>query len=1214
MLYVIGVIKDNNSIYGYRILDTNTQTTKDIELSALIKKMRLIKVENFSIKDGKLHENYAEESKYPVYDKQLSKLTANKIVILCKSGQDYTVTDYTGKIRNVSFDQINACDREVIANIKSFPEFKPNEAYKNIDKSVGENVDKQSNVGIGVKNNLDFKEYCASIIADISQRSLVEVLDEIDFKQLSEVSSKLKNSEITVEIPDKHDEKSDDTVGNSEQSDSGIQDKNGVIGEQSNTTKTTDDLKEVQGDNSEYSLKIEEKDDRRVILCSIDPYDYRGDVVIPDGVTHINDRAFTGSKIKSCIIPDTVIYIGEYAFKGTEVQTINLPLNVKAIPHYCFKDAYKLKSINLEHITSIGNYAFMNTALEEVHLKSDVLQVGIASFCDCRSLTTFEHLPTLRKIRESAFKSCYSLENFDFSGICEIEEKAFDNTGLHTVVINGEVTYVKPFTFTSPNLTEVIINEGCYKLADNAFINKGDPKAITYTIPKSVSNIGVNLLKEEDTVRCYHNSIAESTAKLSGSTIEYIDDTSLKSKVVAKANMLGLDIPKLISDMITTIYSSEDVDYTYELDENGLLNVELTEGQLDYLGLSSCSTPVGYEEKPKFKVLLDHYHKACQINGFGLSSRMISLKNTFSIENKIIYNDGISRIIEFEFLDHKFESKKAKYIVALTGNNVRYCCLNNRFTDLYCRTTESKDLKKLLDVLVPGDTIGYSCTIGGRKYEDIAGKGNQKNKNGELLSVNIYQAIFNCSIAVKLDRNHLALILPANNKIIKCASLGKSVWANENEESYSNRYCVVEDIQDLPDNTILDYGVNSPSRDDRLFNELSKLSDSEVAKRMAEYATIGKSKLSQYYEFRNYCIKNRMDRVEELDLYGLGILMNFPLVEERTADWLDRAVDKTVVPASKHEIYLSDESSILQYKTVKRVAMRNKLLTGGDRTIYVYEIFNSMNDRLKIFASSYDIDDLFNLAMDIKVVSDKPSKIYKDPSHFDIVPLNDMLLVAAAFVNTHERGEANSKSKQSSIWLSVYKPNGLYYLSYIGNFNYVGKVAVPLIQIGDFDIVLDYIDCANTSSARGYTLLTSAGYEEVRRAIERKRYGSVSGHGSGLDKPYNKLLMTRELAINGNLSTDDYLDTGVSPVLCHMFGINSYGDEIYDAPKEDPANEPDNYEIDFGDGSDEHTENVEDEEFELDIDSEEPDEDSSDLDEQDAASEAFRISQMLKDN
>ena len=85
------------------------------------------------------------------------------------------------------------------------------------------------------------------------------------------------------------------------------------------------------------------------------------------------------------------------------------------------------------------------------------------------------------------------------------------------------------------------------------------------------------------------------------------------------------------------------------------------------------------------------------------------------------------------------------------------------------------------------------------------------------------------------------------------------------------------------------------------------------------------------------------------------------------------------------------------------------------------------------------------------------------------------------------------------------------------------------------------------------------------------------------------------------MDIENYLDTGVNPVLCHMFGINTYGDEIYEVPKENPADEPDNFEIDFGDESEGIDDN---EEFELDI----------NPDEQDTDSEAFRISQMLKDN
>ena len=774
---------------------------------------------------------------------------------------------------------------------------------------------------------------------------------------------------------------------------------------------------------------------------------------------------------------------------------------------------------------------------------------------------------------------------------------AFYNTKLKTVTINGEVTYVKSSTFSSKNLTEVIILEGCYKIADYAFRNdNGDP--IIYTVPRSVSNFGINVFRDVDTVRCYHNSIAEAAAKTAECNIEYIDDDKLKgSKTIAKATMMGLDIPKLIGDTITKIYSAEDVPYEYELDETGLFNIELTQPVLDFLGIESRATTS--DESPKFKVLLDHYRKSSPAYGFGLSSKILKLKDTISITNTKIFDDGVSRVLELTYNDHKYESKKAKLIILMTGNRVRYCCLNNRNTNVYCKMTYSKDLSKLLDALIPGDTIGYSCVIAGKKYDNIAGKGDVK-KDGQTLAVNIYQALFNCSISVKLDRNHLALILPANGKVLKCASLGKAVWANENEESYKNRYCVVEEIQDLENNTIFEYGVNSPARDDALFTEPIKLTDAQVEARIEDYSKIGEAKLSPYVQFRNYCIVERINRLEDLDLRGFGILLNLPIIEQRTTDWFDKSVSKTIVPDVRHEIELSDGSTIYQYKTAKRVAMRNKLITGGDRTIFIYEVYDKFNNRRGIFASMYDAESLFALAMSMNKMSRNKEKIFLDQDKLDVVNDTDFILIAQAFVNAQDAD--NGFAKNSSIWLSVYKPNGLYYLTYVGRNRSGVKKAVPLVQVGEFDVVLDYIDCAITTSASGYDLLHSAGY----RAIYSNSYVNMGFSYRGKSKTeeeFEKFLEVRKLAMSGEKDIQPYLDTGAPPVICHMFGVHSFDDSIYDIPE--PKEDPEDFEVDFGDkdtNNDEPEIDISDEDFELDL--EEDDEDKSIM-------EALRIQQLL---
>lgn len=974
---------------------------------------------------------------------------------------------------------------------------------------------------LDVYPNTSVKNKVAGILSKISLKSKESILNQVDFDTKTSLVNNASNKNIDICTT-----KQQVKTVSAEVVKEVIPEQKKV--EQVTPVDTVEDSETIEVVYGNYKL-VMVNDEDRVIVQKIEPYTYNGVVTVPEGVTHIDNNAFDSCKAIAIILPESLVYIGESAFSQTNFLEMHLPSKITAIPHNCFYKA-NLRVINLENITSIGNYSFTETNIVEVHLKSEVIQIGLSAFQDCKSLNIFTHMNTLKKIRERAFDGCILLEEFDLNGVSEIESMAFCSTALKSVKLGGDVTYTKTHTFTSDYLETVEIEDGCYKLADGCFVNRqGNP--IKYTIPKSVNNIGVHLFTENDTVRCYHTSIAESTAKMSGSRIEYLDDiTRNVSKTIAKANMLNMDIQTLIGDMITDIYSKSDMVYEYTIDQSKLFKIDLNNEMLSYVGLPSIATPNGYTENPKFRALLEHYNKACPADGFGLSGRMLALKNTFSIENKVIYDDGVSRIVELKYSDHKFESKKAKYILAMTGNTVRYCCFNNRFTDVYCATTTSKDMSKLLGVLVPGDTIGYNCTIAGVKYESIAGKGDIKNKQGERLSMNIYQALFNCSIAIKLDRNNLALLLPANGKIIKCASLGKSVWNNENDESYKNKYCVITDIQDIKGNTILEYGSNSPSRDDMLFKEIKQLSNEAVQERIKTYSNIGESIISPYMNFQAYCEQSNVEVLEYLDLRGLGFLLALPVIEERRLDWFNASVDKTIVAASKHEIQLIDGTTVYQYKTVKRVAMRNKLLTGGDRTVYIFEIYNKNLYEPKVMASMLDLDELFTMAKTISTTSLNPVDIYQRKSDFDVVNLDDMILITAAFVNTHEK-DSEENGLQNHIWLTVYKPNGRYYLSYIYKNDRNGNLAVPMIQIGDFDVLLDYIDCANTLSAVGYNTLIEAGTVTINNYIMSKRgYTDYAINNT-------KLLQARNLAISGHRDTDSYLKLKLSPVLCHMFGV-----------------------------------------------------------------------------
>lgn len=1145
--FIIGKIVDSNrNIVGYRVIDVESKEVKNYEANAVVKNFKQLNIENYRVRNGRLVCKGKDDSGYPIISMSDMQVIDNKVVILYKAvdGQ-YVVTDGTGgRIRSILPMQIATSDHSKIANISEFKEFVSGKwsRYKSggntsesKEHAVEESDSKQSSKMANAASKKNIKEKLLDLYNDIIG---IKNLKDADTSRLTYYSCK----EFAESTASAEDGLAWLATNIKVTTPSKLADSNLTANNSQSNSREIPISEKIDEDTREYKIMIETEDDR-VVATGIYPADFRGDVIIPDGVTHIKKQAFRASNFRKCTLPNGVIYIGDGAFSGSEVEEVILPQSLRVIPHDCFFRS-QLRVINLDYIVSIGNYSFTATKIEVADFKSGLTQVGIEAFSDCHELREFRHTDTLRKIRSSAFSSCIKLEAFDFAGVSEIEDKAFYDTALKQVDLSGEVTYIKPYTFESKQLAIVNLGDGCYKIADKAF---DSDVPIVYTMPKSISNIGVRLLKKDDTVRCYYNSIAESSAKLAGCNIEYIDDTRQMSNAVVKASFVGMDIPKTIERFIQSAYSKEDIEYEFELDPSlKLINIDLNDDMLKFLGIESVSIPEGYEEKSKFKVLLEHYAKSCPLDGIGLSSIVMSVSSTISVTPTTIYDDGVSRIYEFIYSDHKFESKKAKYIVAVTGNTVRYCCLNNRYTSVYCRTQYSKDLTQILNMLVPGDTIGYDCTIGGERYEQIATKAGVKNKNNEEISLNIYQALFNCSIAVKLERNHLALILPVNGKVIKCASLGKAVWNNENDESYKTKYCVIEDIQDLKTNTIFEYGVNSPARDDELFSLLRKFSKADIENRLKEYSTVGIAEVSPYSSFRRYCMQHNIDKLTDLDLKGLGYLLAFPILEERTALWLDKYKGKTVVNAAKHEIVLKDNTVIRQYKTVKRMAMRNKLITGGDRTIYIFEVY-FRNRRVLITSAMMDIDELFAMGKDmvIEATDNKGKAIYTNKDKFDVAKLSDFILLAEAFVNTQEKG--NDRKATTSIWLAVYKPSGLYYLTYV----YKSKnIVIPLIQIGDFEVILDYIDCSITKSASGYKLMTNTAsyvYNDYINSVNPRRYGYQAYYGAvrAAKVYHDKLLAARALAIEGIFDIDKYMETGVEPVICHMFGINTHGEEVY---------------------------------------------------------------------
>lgn len=115
------------------------------------------------------------------------------------------------------------------------------------------------------------------------------------------------------------------------------------------------------------------------------------EIVIPVGVTCIDDFAFAGCKsLKSVIIPDGVISIEHHAFWACDsLVSIVIPESVTNIGVGAFEDCSSLKSVKvLNDATSIGKNAFAGCSLDYASLlriTSSPDDVGFNCVCNAKS-------------------------------------------------------------------------------------------------------------------------------------------------------------------------------------------------------------------------------------------------------------------------------------------------------------------------------------------------------------------------------------------------------------------------------------------------------------------------------------------------------------------------------------------------------------------------------------------------------------------------------------------------------------------------------------------------------------------------------------------------------------------------------------------------------------------------------------------------------------
>jgi hypothetical protein len=160
---------------------------------------------------------------------------------------------------------------------------------------------------------------------------------------------------------------------------------------------------QVENGNVNYSSEagiLFNKDKTTLICC---PGGKTGHYTIPDSVTSIEDRAFSGCRrLTSITLPDGVTSIGDWAFDDCRrLTSITIPDGVTRIGEQTFYKCRSLTSITIPNgVTRIGHCAFSDCSrLTSITIPNSVTSIGWGAFYGCTRLTSFTNLnPTPQDI------------------------------------------------------------------------------------------------------------------------------------------------------------------------------------------------------------------------------------------------------------------------------------------------------------------------------------------------------------------------------------------------------------------------------------------------------------------------------------------------------------------------------------------------------------------------------------------------------------------------------------------------------------------------------------------------------------------------------------------------------------------------------------------------------------------------------------------------